>query len=406
MSAFDVEQVRADFPALHQEVHGRPLVFLDNAASSQKPRVVLDRLRDFYERENANVHRGVHVLSQRATEAYEGARGTVRTFLNARQDSEIVFVRGTTEGINLVAQTIGRQRLKAGSEVVLTGLEHHSNIVPWQLICQQTGASLRVVPVEPDGSVSLQKFSDALSEKTAFVSVIHYSNALGTKLPVKEMVALARRVGAPVLVDAAQSTPHGPVDVQDLDCDFLVFSGHKVYAPSGIGVLYGRAELLAEMPPYQGGGDMIETVSFSGSTWAAPPARFEAGTPNFGGAAALGAALEYLMALDTEGLRAHEADLVSYGHERLASVPGLRILGTADKVPVFSMVMDGIHPHDIGTLLDRQGVAVRTGHHCAQPLMAAFEVPATTRASCAFYNTRGDIDALVAALEVVKEMFG
>lgn len=404
--SFDAQAVRADFPILRRTVHGKPLVYLDNAASTQKPQVVLAAWQRFYETSNANVHRGVHLLSQVATEAYEAARETARRFLGAAKPEEVIFTRGTTEAINLVAATIGRERLTAGTEVVLTGLEHHSNIVPWQLVCAQTGASLRVVPVEDDGSIDLQKVADALTDRTRFVSVAHYSNALGTILPVREIAALAHDRGLPVLLDGAQAAPHVLPHVQDLGCDFYAFSGHKVFGPTGIGVLYGREELLAEMPPYHGGGDMIETVSFEGSTWAAPPARFEAGTPNFGGAVALAAALDYVMALDRDGLAEHEADLLAYGTERLSAIDGLRLIGTApEKTTVFSFVMDGIHPSDIGTIADQFGVAVRTGHHCAEPLMKRFGIPGTTRASLSIYNTRSDIDALVAALDAVKTMF-
>ncbi|MFT5431825.1 MAG: cysteine desulfurase/selenocysteine lyase [Myxococcota bacterium] len=404
---FDVAKVRADFPILSTEVHGKPLVYLDNAASTQKPRQVLDAWRSFYEHDNANVHRGVHTLSQKATEAYEGAREKVQHFLGAEKSSEIIFTRGTTEAINLVANTIGRERLTPGTEVLITGLEHHSNIVPWQLVTAQTGARLRVVPVEDDGSVSLDKVAEAMNEHTRFVSVAHFSNALGTIVPVQTITAMAHDRGIPVLLDGAQAAGHILPRVRELGCDFYAISGHKLFAPSGIGALYGRHELLATMPPYHGGGDMIESVSFEGSTWAAPPARFEAGTPNFGGAVALGAAIDYVTGLDREGLDAHEADLLAYGTEQLSAIDGLRIIGTAaDKTTVLSFVMDDLHPHDIGTLLDQSGVAVRTGHHCAQPLMEHFGISATTRASLSFYNTRADIDALVQALHTVKMVFG
>ena len=403
---FDAEAVRRDFPGLDLEVHGRPLVYLDNAATTHKPQVVLDEYQRVYLEENANVHRGIHTLSQLATEDYEKARRTVARYLNASTDNEIVFVRGTTEAINLVAWTFGRERLVRGTNVVISGLEHHSNIVPWQLVTQQTGASVKVVPLDAHGDVTLEAFEATLDTSTAMISVAHISNALGTVLPVKGICDIARKRGIPVLLDGAQGMSHDHPDVQALGCDFYVFSGHKVFAPTGIGALWGKYEHLEKMPPWHGGGEMIETVTFEGSTFAAPPARFEAGTPNFAGAIALGRALEYLESLDEAGMLAHEADLLAYGTQRLQEIEGLRLVGTApQKSCVLSFVIDGIHPHDIGAVLDQQGIAVRVGHHCAQPVMAHFGLPATTRASLSMYNTRADIDALVEGLKTVKMLF-
>ena len=404
---WDVERVRKDFPGLDQEIYGKRLVYLDNAATTQRARPVMDALERAYGRDCANVHRGVHALSQRATALYEEARGASRRFLNARRDEEIIFVRGTTEAINLVANTIGRQRLGPGDEVLITGLEHHSNIVPWQMLCAQTGATLVVAQVDDSGDVPLAEFEARLSGRTKVTAFAHVSNALGTVLPVREMITAAHRHGAITVVDGAQAIMHMPVDVQALGADFYAVSGHKVFGPTGIGVLYGRHELLLDMPPWQGGGDMIRTVSFEGSTWAPPPARFEAGTPHIAGAIGLGAAFEYVMGFDFAALQAYEADLLSYGMRKLSEISGLRMIGTAPgKSGVLSFVIEGVHPHDIGTILDREGVAVRAGHHCAQPVMKRFGVPATTRASLTVYNTRAEIDALVKALELVTEMFG
>jgi cysteine desulfurase/selenocysteine lyase len=406
-AAYDLDRVRAEFPALHVTVHGKPLVYLDNAATTQKPRAVLDALRHYYEQDNANVHRGVHLLSLRATEAYEGAREKVRRFIGARDARECIFVRGTTEGINLVAQTWGRARLAAGDEIVITGLEHHSNIVPWQLLCEQTGARLVVVPIDDDGAVRLEAFEAALSPRTRLAAFAHLSNALGTILPVAEMTRAAKARGATVLIDGAQAVAHLPVNVQGLGADFYAFSAHKLYGPTGIGVLWGRGELLAELPPWQGGGDMIKRVTFEKTTYADPPARFEAGTPDISGAVGLGAAVDYVDALGRGAIAAHEASLLEHAAAALARVPGLRAIGTAAaRAGAVSFVLEGIHPHDIGTILDREGIAVRTGHHCAQPVMDRFGVPATTRASFGLYNTHAEVDALVAGLGKVRELLG
>jgi cysteine desulfurase/selenocysteine lyase len=404
---FDVERIRADFPLLQQRVHGKPLVYLDNAATSQKPRPVLEALQRFYEEECSNVHRGVHWLSQRATEDYEAARGKVQAFLHAPEAREIIFVRGTTEAINLVAQTSGRTHVKAGDEVLITAMEHHSNIVPWQLLCWEKGATLRVAPINDRGELLLDEFEKLLSPRTKLVGVAHVSNALGTINPVKEIVRMAHGRNAPVLVDGAQAAPHLPIDVQDLGCDFYTFSGHKAFAPTGIGVLYGKAALLEAMPPYQGGGEMISSVTFERTTYNVIPHKFEAGTPNIADAIGLGAAIDYLNQVGLEKIAAYEHALLEYGTEALSRVRGLRLIGTArEKAAVLSFVFDGIHPHDVGTILDQEGVAVRTGHHCAQPVMQRFGVPATSRASLAFYNTKADIDALVAGLKKVREVFG
>lgn len=405
--ALDVERIRKDFPILHQEVHGRPLVYLDSAATSQKPQVVLDALADYYARDNANVHRGVHRLSERATEAYEGARGRIQRFLNAAHSREIVFVRGTTEGINLVAQTYGRRTVGAGDEVIITALEHHSNIVPWQMLCEETGATLRVVPIDDAGEVDVDAYERLLGERTRLVGVAHVSNALGTIVPVKRMIEAAHRRGIAVLVDGAQAAPHLRIDVQDLDCDFYTFSGHKTYGPTGIGVLYGKTALLEAMPPYQGGGDMIKSVSFEKTVYNDLPYKFEAGTPDIAGAIGLGAALEYLEGLGLDRVAAHEHALLVHGTKRLSALPGLRLVGTArEKASVLSFLVDGVHAHDVGSILDREGIAVRTGHHCAMPVMTRFGIAATARASLGVYNTREDIDALVEGLAKVREVFG
>jgi cysteine desulfurase / selenocysteine lyase len=404
--AFDVERVRCEFPILARPVRGRPLVYLDSAATTQKPRPVVEAMARFFDQENANVHRGVHFLSERATEAYEGARERVRRFLNARQASEIIFVRGTTEALNLVAFSFGRMRVHAGDEVLVTATEHHSNIVPWQMLCEQTGAKLVVAPINDRGELELDELERRMGPRTRVLCVTHVSNALGTVNPVKRIVALAHAHRLPVVVDGAQGAPHLAADVQDLDCDFYAFSGHKIYGPTGIGVLYGKAEHLDAMPPWQGGGDMILSVTFEKTTYNRIPYKFEAGTPNMAGAVGLAASLDWLGALPLEAAWAHEEALLAYATEVLSRIEGLRIVGTAaEKAAVLSFVFEDIHPHDIGTVLDRDGIAVRTGHHCAQPLMQRLGLPATARASLGLYNTRGEIDALAAGLEKVRRMF-
>ncbi len=403
----DVAAIREEFPILASTVHGRPLVYLDNAATTQKPRVVIDAITAYYTSTNANVHRGVHTLSERATDAYEAARGTVQRFLGAARPAEIVFVRGATEGINLVAQAFARPRLAPGDEVLITAMEHHSNIVPWQLVCEATGAKLVVAPIDDRGDVVLEAYEALLSPRTRMAALAHVSNALGTVNPVREMVAMAHGRGVPVLVDGAQAAPHLPVDVQALGCDFYAFSGHKIYGPTGIGALYGRAEHLHGMPPWQGGGDMIRSVTFEHTDFNVPPYRFEAGTPDIAGAVGLGAALEWLLSLGLEAVSAHEHDLLAYATERVSALPGVHLLGTArEKAGVLSFTMDGVHPHDVGTVLDSEGVAIRAGHHCAQPVMERYGVTATARASFGVYNTRGEVDALVAAIGKVREVFG
>jgi cysteine desulfurase / selenocysteine lyase len=403
---FDVERIREDFPILRQRVRGLPLVYLDNAATSQKPQVVIDAIRNYYERDNANIHRGVHFLSERATEGYERARRTAQKFVNAADSREIIFTRGTTESINLVAQSYGRKHVAAGDEVLITAMEHHSNIVPWQILCEEKGVRLRVAPINDRGELLVEEFAKLLGPRTKLVALPHVSNALGTVNPVAELVELAHRWNAPVLVDGAQAAPHVSIDVQALGCDFYAFSGHKVYAPTGIGVLYGKAALLEAMPPYQGGGDMISSVTFEKTTYNKLPYKFEAGTPNVSGAIGLGAALDYVGALGIAEIAAHEEDLLACGTAALSAVPDLQLIGTAPhKAGVISFVMDGIHPHDIGTILDQEGIAVRTGHHCAQPVMQRFGVPATVRASFALYNTKQEIDALARGIHKVREVF-
>jgi cysteine desulfurase/selenocysteine lyase len=405
-TGFDVDRIREDFPVLKQFIHGKPLVYLDSAATAQKPFAVIDAIRRFHEVDCANIHRGVHELSQRSTAAYEETRCKVRRFLNARTRDELIFVRGTTEGINLVASSWGRKNVKAGDEIVISAMEHHSNIVPWQMLCEETGAKLRVIPMNERGELLLEEYRKLLNPRTRMVAVTHVSNALGTVNPVREIVDMAHQAGALTLIDGAQATPHMKVDVQALDADFYTFSGHKFFGPTGIGILYGKAALLNAMPPYQGGGDMIKVVTFEKTTYADLPYKFEAGTPNIAGGIGFGAALDYVAKLGIDRMAAHEHALLTYGTDALTAIPGLRLIGTAHhKASVLSFVMEGIHPHDIGTLLDRQGIAVRTGHHCAQPVMDFFNVPATTRASLAFYNTFGEIDALVAGLQKVKEVF-
>jgi len=403
---FGVEKIRDDFPALRVTVHGKPLVYLDNAATTQKPQVVIDALTHYYAEENSNVHRGVHFLSQVATQAYDGARTRVRRFLNAAHDHEIVFTGGTTAGINLVAQCYGRKHLRAGDEVIISAMEHHSNIVPWQMVCDEKRASLKVVPITDAGELRLDEYERMLNERTRFVSVAHVSNALGTVNPVRDMIASAHRRGIPVLVDGAQSAPHMSVDVQEMDCDFYAFSGHKLFGPTGIGVLYGKADLLEAMPPWQGGGDMISAVTFEKTIYNTLPYKFEAGTPHIAGVIGLAAAIEYVERIGRPQIAAYEADLLAYGTELLSALPGLRIVGTAkEKASVLSFVVDGIHAHDVGTILDLEGVAVRAGHHCAMPVMKRFGVPATARASLAFYNTRADLDALAKAIHKAIEVF-
>jgi len=404
--AFDVEKIREDFPVLKQTIHGKPLVYLDSAATAQKPTAVVDAIRKFHEVDCANIHRGVHELSQRSTAAYEETRSKARQFLNSKSTSELIFVRGTTEGINLVASSWGRQNVKEGDEIVISAMEHHSNIVPWQMLCEEKGAKLRVIPMNDRGELILEEYEKLLNPRTRMVAVTHVSNALGTINPVKEIIAMAHKAGAVTLIDGAQAAPHRAVDVQDLDADFYTLSGHKVVGPTGIGILYGKAALLNAMPPYQGGGDMIKVVTFEKTTYADLPYKFEAGTPNIAGGIGLGAAFDYVNGIGLDKIAAYEHELLVYGTEALSRIPGLRIIGTArEKAAVLSFVMEGIHPHDIGTVLDRQGIAVRTGHHCAQPVMDWFHVPATTRASLAFYNTAAEIDALAAGLGKVKEIF-
>jgi cysteine desulfurase/selenocysteine lyase len=402
----DVERLRVDFPILKRKVHEKPLVYLDNAATSQKPREVIETLRKYYSMENSNVHRGVHALSEQATAAFESARTIVQRFLNAREDREIVFVRGTTEGINLVAGSYGRASVKEGDEVIISWMEHHSNIVPWQMLCQEKGAVLRVAPINDRGELEMEAYEKLLGPRTKLVAITHVSNALGTINPIKEVVRMAHQQGVPVLVDGAQAVAHSPVDVQDLDCDFYVFSGHKVFGPTGIGVLYGKAKHLEAMPPYHGGGEMIKSVTFEKTIYKDPPHKFEAGTPDIAGAIGLGAALSYVQRVGLERIAHYEKGLLGYATEALSSVEGLRLIGTArEKTGVLSFVMGDIHPHDIGTVLDHEGIAIRAGHHCAQPVMQRFGIAATARASLAFYNTKEEIDALVRALDKVIEVF-
>jgi cysteine desulfurase/selenocysteine lyase len=405
-ASFDVDAVRADFPVLRRRIYDKPLVYLDTAASAQKPQVVIDAVTQFYAQDYSSVHRGLHYLSEQATTAFEEARRTVAAFINARSKREIVFVRGTTEAINLVAQTFGRNALSAGDEVLLSAMEHHSNIVPWQMVCTERGARLRVIPINDAGEIDLDAYARLLGPRTKMVAVVHVSNALGTINPIRQIVRLAHERGVPVLVDGAQAAPHTAIDVQDLGCDFYAFSGHKVYGPTGIGALYGKAELLERMPPYEGGGSMITSVTFEKTTYMDIPARFEAGTPHIAGALGLAAALAYVKRIGLGEIAGHEHALLAYGTRELERIPGLRLIGTAaEKAGVLSFVVDGIHPHDLGTILDRDGVAIRAGHHCTQPLMERFRVPATARASLGMYNTRGDIDALVAGIRTALEVF-
>ncbi len=405
-AALDVRQIRKDFPILALRVHGKPLVYLDNAATTQKPQTVLDSILRFYTEECANIHRGVHLLSEKATADYEDARAKVSKFINAGDEREVIFVRGATEGINLVAHSYGRAHVQAGDEVLITAIEHHSNIVPWQLLCEEKGATLRVAPINEKGEVVLDEFERLLGSRTRLVALTHVSNALGTINPVRAMIEIAHRRDVPVLVDGAQAIQHVPVDVRQLGCDFYVFSGHKLYGPSGTGILYGRRDLLEKMPPYQGGGDMISSVTFEKTTYNKLPYKFEAGTPNIAGGIGLGAAIDYVRSIGLEAIAAYESDLLTYATESISRIPGVRLVGTAaDKASVLSFTLDGIHPHDIGTILDQEGIAIRTGHHCAQPVMDFFKVPATARASFAFYNTRQEVDALAAGIASVVEVF-
>ena len=405
-SVFEVQRIRRDFPILTRSIRDQNLVYLDNAATTQKPQPVLDALSSYYATGNANIHRGVYLLSEEATAAYDLARGKVQGLLNARAAHEIIFTRNSTESINLVAQSYGRQNLGPGDEILITHMEHHSNIVPWQLLCEQVGARLCVAPIDGDGTLQLDEFQRLISPRTRLVAVVHLSNSLGTINPVQDIVRMAHARGVPVLIDGSQSVYHMPVDVQALDCDFYVFTGHKLYGPTGIGVLYGRESLLEQMPPYQGGGDMIRSVTFDKTTYAELPHKFEAGTPHIAGAIGLGAAVDYLLSVGFEGIGRHEADLLAYGTNALSEVKGLRLIGTSpNKASILSFVMDGAHPHDIGTIVDADGIAIRTGHHCTQPVMDRFGVPATARASIAMYNTHEEIDALVKALEHVRETF-
>jgi cysteine desulfurase/selenocysteine lyase len=402
-----VDKVRQGFPILSEKVHGKPLVYFDNAATSQKPQVVIDAVHEFLATYNANIHRGVHHLSERGTEAYEQSREKVQQFINAAESREVIFVRGTTEAINLVAYSYGRQHIQAGDEIVISVMEHHSNIVPWQILCQQTGAVLRVVPINDAGELLLDEYEKLLTPRTRLVSLVHVSNALGTINPLQPIIRLARRQGVPVLVDGAQAVPHLKVDVRELDCDFYAFSGHKVFGPTGIGVLYGKAELLEGMPPYQGGGDMIKSVTFEKTLYNDLPYKFEAGTPHIAGVIGLGAAIDYVHGIGLERIAAYEHQLLEYATEALSAIPGLRIIGTADeKASLISFVLDGVHAHDVGTILDHAGIAIRAGHHCAMPVMQRFGVVATARASLAFYNTKEEIDALVGAIHKAIETFG
>jgi cysteine desulfurase / selenocysteine lyase len=405
--SFIVEKIRKDFPILRQKIHGKPLVYLDNAATTQKPLAVIEALDTYYREYNANIHRGLHLLSEKATQAFEAARLKAQGFLNAADAREIVFTRGATEGINLVAQTWGRQNLKAGDEVIVTAMEHHSNIVPWQMLCGERGAQLKVAPMDDSGTLLLPELEKLFAPNTRLLAITHVSNALGTVNPIQAIVKMAHAKGVKVLVDGAQAVPHAPVDVQQLDCDFYVFSGHKVYGPTGIGVLYGKYQWLDQMPPYQGGGDMITSVTFEKTLYKKPPQKFEAGTPAIAEVIGLGAAIDYVTKIGLSNISAHEHDLLRYGTEKLAAIPALKLIGTAkEKAGVLSFTLGGIHPHDTGTILDRQGVAIRAGHHCAQPVMDRFQVPATARASLGLYNTREEIDALSKAIRKVLEVFG
>ena len=403
---FNVEEIRRDFPNLSREVHGKPLVYLDNAATAFKPRSVIDAIEKYYLQECSNVHRGVHYLSEQATAAYEGARTKIKNFINASKDSEIIFTRGTTEAINIVAQSYGRKFLKAGDEIIISHMEHHSNIVPWQILCEEKGCILKVVPINDNGELIFKEFEKMISPKTKFVSMVYISNSLGTINPIKDVIKLAHHYKIPVLVDGAQAVSHTKVNVRDLDCDFFVFSGHKLFGPTGIGVLYGKEELLNAMPPAQGGGDMIASVTFEKTTYNVLPYKFEAGTPHVAGAIGLGAAIDYVQSLGLDHIAQHEKELLDYGTKALKTIPGLRLIGTAEhKASILSFVFENIHAHDLGTILDEEGVAIRTGHHCTMPIMQRFNVPATARASLSFYNTKHEIDTLVEAIYKAKEIF-
>jgi len=405
--SYDVERIRQDFPILSEQVYDKPLVYFDSAASAQKPRAVIDAISNVYETQYANVHRGVHYMSQKATDAMEESRESVRTFINAADVREIIFVRGATEGINLVAHCWGRENLSAGDEIIVSVMEHHSNIVPWQMIADQTGAVLKVIPIGDDGALDMDAYADLMSDKTKIVAITHISNALGTITPIAEIIRIAHERGVPVLVDGCQAAPHVALDMQALGADFYVFSGHKIYGPSGIGVLYGKAALLETMPPYQGGGEMIDVVTFEKTTYADLPFKFEAGTPHISGAIGMGAAIKYINGIGLENIAAHENDLLAYGTEKLSEINSLNLVGTApEKAAILSFVLETVHPHDVGTILDREGIAVRTGHHCAQPVMDRFDIAATIRASIGMYNTREEIDVLVAGLGRVQEIFG
>ncbi len=407
MTTFPIAKIRSDFPILEQTIRNKPLIYFDNAASCQKPNQVIDCISDFYRQDYANIHRGVHTLSQRATDKYELAREKVQNFINAKSEKEIIFVRGATEAINLVANTYGKANIKAGDEILITAMEHHANIVPWQMLCEQTGAVLKVAPIDKNGELLYSEFEKLLSDKTKLVAVTQMSNALGTVNPVKKMVAAAHAKGIPVLLDGAQAIPHLKIDVQALDCDFYVFSGHKLYAPSGIGVLYGKQALLEAMPPYQGGGDMIRTVTFEKSTYAGLPHKFEAGTPSIADTVGLGAAIDYINSIDIEAIADYEHELLVYATEQAMKIKGLTIIGqAAEKGAILSFTLDKIHPHDIGTLLDSQGIAIRAGYHCAMPVMDFFEIPATARASFAMYNTKAEIDFFMQAVTELIKIFG
>ncbi|MEO7658098.1 MAG: cysteine desulfurase [Pyrinomonadaceae bacterium] len=406
MTNWDVEKVRKDFPVLSQTVNGKPLVYLDNGASSQVPQIVIDRGSKYLQEEHSNIHRGVHYLSQHATTAYEAAREKVKRFINAKEAKECIFVRGTTEGVNLVASSYGRKFIDRGDEILVSQMEHHSNIIPWQIIAEERGATIRMIPMNDRGELIIDEYENLLNERTKMVAVTHVSNSLGTVNPVKEMIATAHKFGVPVCVDAAQSVPHFPVDVQDLDADFFIFSGHKMFGPTGSGVVYGKREWLDKMPPYQTGGGMIRTVSFEGTTFAPIPDKFEAGTPAIAAGIGLGAAIDYINSIDFVAAAAYEHELLEYATERLSDIPGVKIIGTAaEKASVLSFTIEDIHPHDIGTILDQSGIAIRAGHHCAQPVMEFFDVPATARASFAFYNTREEVDKLANAVQKVIEVF-